>query len=180
MVLHWTPPGSQQWPHQTRKDSGRSNAWRETPIKRNNCGKCFCMKIQSWRKRIVPKITDYGSGQINTSYIIMIFCWNSGLEVDLILLLAASLRCWTDWFPIRWRSWRITGVSGYDTSPSTVEAKLSLVKNGPWRLKVTRPSGQMSARVPDSYLKQHRTAEPHRRSHQCLKNITDYKEFFLI
>lgn len=74
------------------------------------------------------------------------------LKTDLTLLLAASLRCWTDWFPIRWRSSRITGVSGYDTSPSTAEAMASFLKNGPWRLKVTRPNGQTSARAPDSYL----------------------------
>lgn len=46
----------------------------------------------------------------------------------------------------------MTGVSGYDTSLSTAEAKASFVKNGLWRLKVIRPNGQTYARVPDSYL----------------------------
>lgn len=47
-------------------------------------------------------------------------------------------------------------VSGYDTSPSTAEAKATFVKNGPRRLKVARPSGQTSARVPVSYLQRER------------------------
>lgn len=44
------------------------------------------------------------------------------------------------------------GVSGYDTSLSTAEAKDVFVRNGLWRLKVTQPNGQTYARVPDSYL----------------------------
>lgn len=55
------------------------------------------------------------------------------------------------------------GVSGYDTSASTAEARAVFVK-GPWRLKVTHPSGQMSARVPDSYLQRNKeTGESQRR-----------------
>lgn len=44
------------------------------------------------------------------------------------------------------------GVSGYDTSSSTALAKAVFVKNALRRLKVTRPNGQTSARVPGSYL----------------------------
>ena len=71
----------------------------------------------------------------------------------LILLLAAALKGRTDCSRVRFRSRRVKGVSGRDTSPRTPAATSCCVRKAPRRLRTTAPRGQMAASAPASYLR---------------------------
>lgn len=123
--------GSPQWPHQMSKCYWRSSTWKVT------------------------------SQRCELSHLRVFFIWKLKKETscqwpNLILFLADSLKPWADLLVAIWRSCRVMGVSGYDTSPSTDEANAGIVRNRPWRLKVTRPSGQISAKAPGSYLQRNK------------------------